>query len=79
MDRVLIYRKKALSCKPRRCARCKTKDNLTVHHIDQNRQNNDLNNLRILCKKCHDREHGIKPKTKYNKKYQKGTPKNKRK
>ena len=26
---------------------------LEVHHIDENRQNNDIHNLIILCPNCH--------------------------
>jgi len=28
-----------------------------VHHIDKNRENNDLNNLILLCKNCHLKRH----------------------
>ncbi len=28
-----------------------------------------------ICRKCHDKKHGIKQKPKINKKYQPGTPK----
>jgi hypothetical protein len=28
-----------------------------VHHIDHNRANNNVNNLELLCKKCHQLEH----------------------
>lgn len=24
-----------------------------IHHVDQNKNNNDLNNLEVLCEKCH--------------------------
>ena len=29
----------------------------TVHHIDHDRSNNDLSNLRLLCKRCHQITH----------------------
>ncbi len=32
---------------------------LEVHHIDGNRENNDLNNLITLCRKCHFEIHAI--------------------
>lgn len=32
-------------------------DALEVHHIDKNRQNNDILNLKILCANCHTIEH----------------------
>ena len=31
-----------------------------VHHIDNNRQNNNISNLIGLCRKCHERAHGTK-------------------
>lgn len=39
------------------CANCKTIWNLHVHHIDGNWKNNDIENLKILCQKCHNKEH----------------------
>ena len=43
------------------CRHCGTNRNLVVHHIDDTGQthnpNNDLNNLKTLCRKCHIREH----------------------
>lgn len=32
-------------------------DFLVVHHIDENRENNSLENLRVLCANCHMRGH----------------------
>lgn len=32
-----------------------------VHHIDKNRENNNLNNLILLCKNCHLERHGKNP------------------
>lgn len=32
-------------------------DFLIVHHIDENRENNSLENLRVLCANCHMRGH----------------------
>lgn len=47
----------------RYCERCK-KDLIdaehnfwAVHHIDHNHYNNDINNLELLCKRCHQIEH----------------------
>ena len=34
---------------------------LDVHHKDGNRQNNDPGNLIVLCRSCHNREHGTLP------------------
>ena len=33
---------------------------LTVHHQDGNKANHKLNNLMVLCQKCHMSEHHIK-------------------
>lgn len=50
------YRKQALRYYPNECAICgysEEVDILEVHHIDENRQNNNLENLIILCPNCH--------------------------
>lgn len=50
------YRKKAFSKYSHCCAVCgwnEDEDILEVHHIDENRQNNDIDNLIILCPVCH--------------------------
>lgn len=38
---------------PNECAICRTKSLLDVHHKDVNNKNNKIDNLIILCKKCH--------------------------
>ena len=53
---VNAYRRNALDHLPHRCAVCgwnEDEDILQVHHIDENRQNNTLDNLIILCPNCH--------------------------
>jgi len=35
------------------CQICHSKDNLIVHHIDKNCENNNLSNLITLCNHCH--------------------------
>jgi len=40
-----------------KCSLCNSKKNLEVHHIDQNRKNNKLLNLIILCRSCHTKIH----------------------
>jgi len=35
------------------CKECGSKENLEIHHIDGNRNNNKFNNLERLCRKCH--------------------------
>ncbi len=45
-----------------KCERCeysKTKI-LQVHHIDRNRDNNELGNLLLICPNCHYEEHHLK-------------------
>ena len=51
------FREKAFSNFPNQCNRCGTTELLLVHHKDENRANNDINNLEILCKKCHQNHH----------------------
>jgi len=41
------------------CNRCSSVDNLLAHHIDEDRNNNKLDNLEIICKSCHAKEHDI--------------------
>ena len=50
------YRKKAFDNYEHKCAVCgwnEDEDILEVHHIDENREHNDLENLKILCPICH--------------------------
>jgi len=51
------YNKKAFKNLPNLCNRCGSLEMLLVHHIDENRRNNELLNLEILCKKCHQEYH----------------------
>jgi len=43
------------------CEECfngrRTRNPLTVHHIDGRPENNDINNLIVLCTKCHQKLH----------------------
>jgi 5-methylcytosine-specific restriction endonuclease McrA len=51
------WRRIALENKPHICERCGDVPigrNLHVHHVDGNRKNNALENLMILCVKCHN-------------------------
>lgn len=41
------------------CENCKSTKNLCVHHIDENRDNNNINNLITLCKACHQKTHKV--------------------
>jgi hypothetical protein len=54
------YRQKAFLEKGKECERCgynKDERALDVHHIDRNRDNNDISNLEVLCCNCHAIEH----------------------
>lgn len=54
------YRMVALKDRPPVCEKCgvqSTGYRLHVHHIDRNRDNNDPENLMVLCSKCHFDEH----------------------
>ena len=50
------YRQRAFDEYPHRCVSCGYDEDeriLEVHHIDEDRGNNDINNLCILCPNCH--------------------------
>lgn len=50
------YREKALRCYEHKCSVCgwdEDVDVLEVHHIDEDRNNNNLENLKLLCPICH--------------------------
>lgn len=51
---------------PQICKRCRENDKrvLAVHHLDENRNNNKLNNLVWLCHNCHHLIHRYKPEKK---------------
>jgi AbrB family looped-hinge helix DNA binding protein len=42
------------------CSSCGSTENLVLHHIDGNRENNDLRNITLLCKLCHEKTHGFR-------------------
>jgi hypothetical protein len=62
-----IYKKlgKQKAIKLKICERCKNPLDLTnsfkwcTHHKDHNRLNNEIENLEILCKSCHQKEHQV--------------------
>jgi len=39
------------------CRCCATSEDLVVHHIDKNKQNNELENLITFCRSCHNKFH----------------------
>lgn len=53
------YREKAFRAYKPICMLCGYSNTLAleVHHIDKDRHNNDLSNLKILCANCHTLEH----------------------
>lgn len=55
--RCLVYK---VAGKPKICERCgydKHEAAIIVHHKDRDRENNDLDNLEVLCANCHAIEH----------------------
>ena len=54
------YRAKAFRSMPKQCSKCgymKYPEILLVHHLDGNRDNNNISNLIVLCSTCHDETH----------------------
>ncbi len=53
----------ALENKGHKCLRCRTSEDVEVHHIrPQNRDgNSDISNLMLLCRDCHDLWHKVFP------------------
>lgn len=39
------------------CELCGSDRHMCIHHKDGNRENNSLENLQCLCKKCHQKHH----------------------
>lgn len=54
---IVSYKRNTFNYKPKVCERCGAKENILVHHKDENRLNNTLDNLEVLCKKCHQHHH----------------------
>lgn len=42
------------------CEICGSTDNLVVHHRNHNHEDNRVENLQVLCKKCHQKHHCIR-------------------
>lgn len=63
------FSQRALAHYGKKCRRCGSHDNILVHHKDHNRDHNELANLEVLCKRCHQEHHCNRdPKTgKYTK------------
>lgn len=41
------------------CVKCYTTEKICVHHIDENPENNNEDNLQILCRSCHTTLHNM--------------------
>jgi len=42
-----------------RCQECDSSTKVQVHHLDKNPYNNHIENLAVLCRKCHMRRHHL--------------------
>lgn len=51
------YKRNTFNYKDKKCERCGSNTHILVHHKDENRENNSLENLEVLCKKCHQHHH----------------------
>jgi len=40
-----------------KCSSCGTTENVEIHHKDGNRKNNAIENLVLLCHRCHMQKH----------------------
>lgn len=59
-DRAYYYRAQAMCVKAglsKECDICGSMFQIEIHHIDTNITNNDISNLRALCKECHKNIH----------------------
>jgi len=62
-----VYRARAFKEYAHKCADCgydKYKRILQVHHIDNDREHNEVSNLVILCPTCHNTRHYVNEDTK---------------
>jgi len=55
-----IYSKRAFEYYGHQCNRCPKTTTLVVHHKDEDRSNNSIENLEVLCKGCHQNHHCIR-------------------
>ncbi len=54
---IAYYRKLFKDKLPKKCEICNSKKYLQVHHIDEDRKNNDMKNLQVICTSCHHKIH----------------------
>ena len=50
-------RDSALELADHKCQECGTPDDIMVHHIDGDKKNNVVENLLVVCRSCHGKEH----------------------
>ncbi|WP_455448229.1 HNH endonuclease signature motif containing protein [Natrinema thermotolerans] len=55
------YRERCLKAKGEQCTICDATEDIVVHHVDGDRENNSLGNLEPLCQECHMRIHNYHP------------------
>jgi len=41
------------------CEKCSSESHIVIHHMDENRKNNKLDNLQMICRSCHAKEHNL--------------------
>jgi len=51
------YVERAINHYGKICSICESIKNIEVHHIDFDRTNNEIENLKVLCKSCHKKVH----------------------
>jgi len=54
---VSFHRTAAFNAYPPQCNRCGSDQKLEVHHRDRRPSNDSIQNLEILCERCHSKEH----------------------
>lgn len=50
-------RKELLNMLGNECKNCGTVEDVQIHHTDKDTKNNNINNLVVLCQRCHKQEH----------------------
>lgn len=63
---IQTYREKAWNHFEKKCSECGCKENLEIHHINENRYDNRLENLKPVCRKCHQKIDGRSNRDKKN-------------
>ena len=54
---ISFYRRRIFNINQKICTKCGSDYNIIVHHKDLNRNNNNLDNLMIICRSCHMKLH----------------------